>query len=445
MKKQYKDLLKLTWPIFIENIMFMLLAFIDTWMLSNYSDSAASAVGATTQVIWMFTLVFTIISGSSAVLTAQSLGKKERTLTSKIAAVSMLLSLIIGIVSSIILIQFREPILNGIGVTKELFTYSNDYLLYVGGAIFLQALLSNVSSIIRSHGYTKITMKVTLFMNTINAILDAVFIFGFFGFPILGVKGVAIATSFSRLIGLVILCIFFFRTIERINIFKLISPIPFDIIKDMILLGVPSALEKINYNAAQLFMTAIILNNIGENAFTTKTYVMTLVRFFFAISLAIGQANQIMISRYKGEKNYELADKNFSFSLKTALIATLSLSVLGSLFGKQLITIFTDNQYIITLGATILILDIIVEIGRTFNVVVIDALRGTGDTIFPVIIGILSLWLISTGLAYFLGVTCNFGLIGIWIAFGIDECLRGILMYFRWKSGKWKNKSLSSM
>ncbi|MCM1991000.1 MATE family efflux transporter [Oceanirhabdus seepicola] len=445
MKKQNKALFKLTWPIFVENIMFMLLAFIDTWMLSSYSDSAASAVGATTQVIWMFTIIFTIISGSSAVLTAQSLGKKEKALTSKIAAISMLLSLLIGVISSLVLIQFRVPILNAIGVTEKLFSYSNEYLFYVGGAIFLQALLSNLSAIIRSHGYTKITMKVTLIMNTINAVLDALFIFGFLGFPILGVKGVAIATSFSRLIGLIILCIFFFRTIEKLNIFKLIFPLPFDIIKDMLLLGVPSALEKMNYNAAQLFMTAIILSNLGEDAFTAKTYVMTLVRFFFAISLAIGQANQIMVSRYKGENNYELADRIFSIALKSALIATLSLSILGSLLGKQLMSIFTDNNYIITLGATILIIDILVEVGRTFNIVVIDALRGTGDTIFPVLIGIISLWLISIGLAYVLGIRYNLGLIGIWIAFGIDECLRGILMYFRWKSGKWKKKTLSSL
>jgi Na+-driven multidrug efflux pump len=94
------------------------------------------------------------------------------------------------------------------------------------------------------------------------------------------------------------------------------------------------------------------------------------------------------------------------------------------------------------MGSTLLLLCLILEPGRTFNLVVINSLRATGDANISLIMGFISMWGISVPLAYFLGIHLGFGLPGIWIAFIVDEWFRGITMYFRWRSRVWEKKVL---
>lgn len=163
------NLLSLTWPIFIENVLFMLLGFIDIFVLSRYNDIAASAVSAANQVISICNLVFSIISGATAILISQSLGAQKRQTASMIAALSLVFSSIIGIVISALIALFHRPLLAALGAQGQILEYGCEYLLIVGGFIFTQAILNSVTAILRSHGYTKTSMYVTAIMNILNA------------------------------------------------------------------------------------------------------------------------------------------------------------------------------------------------------------------------------------------------------------------------------------
>ena len=105
------NLFTLTWPIFIENVLFMLLGFIDIFVLSRYNDVAASAVSAANQIISICNLVFSIISGATAILISQSLGAQKRQSASQIAALSLLFSTVIGLVISALIALFHRPLL----------------------------------------------------------------------------------------------------------------------------------------------------------------------------------------------------------------------------------------------------------------------------------------------------------------------------------------------
>ena len=207
------NLLSLTWPIFIENMLFMLLGFIDIFVLSRYNDVAASAVSAANQVISICNLVFSIISGATAILISQSLGAEKRQSASMIAALSLLFSTLIGLIVSALIAVFHRPLLAALGAQGDILEYGCEYLLIVGGFIFTQAILNSVTAILRSHGYTRISMYVTAIMNVLNAILDTAFVLGLFGLPSLGVRGVAIATTLARVAGVAILCFMLFSQV----------------------------------------------------------------------------------------------------------------------------------------------------------------------------------------------------------------------------------------
>lgn len=437
--KQLK-LFNLAWPIFIETALFMLLGFVDVFVLSRYDDLAASAVGTANQAVSIVTIVFTVISGASAVLISQYLGAEKRENASRIAALSLTINFIFGIVISLGLVLFNRQILSFIGAKGQLLELSGQYLSIVGGFIFLQAVLSNASVIIRNHGLTKITMYVTVGMNIVNTGLDVLFVLGLLGFPKLGVTGVAIATTFSRIAGMIVLGIVLFTKVEKPSIFKLLKPFPKGDLKDIFKIGIPSALETFLYNLSQLVITSLVLNFLTEAELITKTYVQNITMFFYLFAVAIAQASQIITGHLVGAKKTDEAYRRGFRSYSFALAIAAGICVIGVILRSQLMGIFTADEAVITMGANILLINTVLEFGRTTNLVLIACLRGSGDVYFPTFCAIFSNWLISVLGSYFLAVVFGMGIYGLWIALAADECIRGVMMILRWKSGKWKAK-----
>ena len=84
-----------------------------------------------------------------------------------------------------------------------------------------------------------------------------------------------------------------------------------------------------------------------------------------------------------------------------------------------------------------LLVEIILEIGRSINIVMVKALIATGDVKFPVICGIICQWIVAALFSYILGIVCDLGLVGVWIALAMDECVRGFIYLIRFRRAKW--------
>lgn len=436
------DLFGLAWPIFVETALFMLLGFIDVFIMSRYDDVAASAVNTANQAVSIITIVFSVISGASAVLISQYLGADKKKNASRIAAVSITLNFITGIVISAVLMIFSRPIMTFIGADGIVMEFACQYLSIVGGGIFLQAVMSAAAVIIRNHGLTKVTMYMSLCMNVFNALLDMILVPGLFGFPRLGVAGAAIATTVCRSAGAVVIMIYLFRKVESPSMFRLLRPFPVKDIIDMTKIGVPSAMETFLYNLSQLVITSIVLKYLSETELVTKTYVQNITMFFYLFAVAIGQASQIITGHYVGAGRYDEAYKKGFKAYYIALIFAVIMSLGGIIFRYPLMGIYTEDQAVINLGAGILMINIFLELGRTTNLVMIANLRGAGDVFFPTMCAIFSNWMISVLFSYLLAVVLGMGIYGLWIAIIGDELFRGILMILRWKSGKWKTKGI---
>ncbi|MBR1693705.1 MAG: MATE family efflux transporter [Lachnospiraceae bacterium] len=437
--KQLK-LFQLAWPIFVETALFMLLGFADVFVLSKYDDLAASSVNTANQALSIVTIVFTVVSGASAVLISQYLGAEKRQDASRIAALSIAFHFAAGLIISAVLVLWGRSILSFIGAKGKILEYAGQYLSIVGGFIFLQAVLSSMSVIIRNHGMTQISMYVTVGMNIVNTGLDIVFVLGLFGLPKMGVMGVAIATSLSRIAGTVVLAVVLFKNVEKLSIFQMLRPFPFKDVRDILKIGVPSATETFLYNLSQLVITSMVLNCLTEAELVTKTYVQNITMFFYIFSVAIGQASQIITGHLVGADEMEEAYRQCLRSYRNAIMITLAACMTGVLFRNGLMGIFTADREVIRLGAHILLIDVLLEMGRTTNLVVIACLRGAGDVFFPTGCAIFSMWLISVLGAYILAVVFGMGIYGLWAALAADECLRGVLMLWRWQSRRWQSK-----
>ncbi|CEG25788.1 MATE family efflux transporter [Bacillus sp. B-jedd] len=435
------SLFALTWPIFIESFLHMLMGSTDTFMLSYVSDDAVAAVGVANQLIFFTILIFGFVATGTTVLVSQNLGAGLLNDARRISGISISLNLIFGIAISALVVLFKGQFLNLFDLTPEIHRLAGQYLTIVGATLFSQALLVTASSILRANGFSKEAMMISIFMNIIHLAGNSILIYGLFGMPQMGIQGVALSTAASRAIAVAMI---FWLLYKRLPVrikkedYTSFNPV---FIKKILKIGIPSAGENLVYNTSQMAMTAIIAM-IGAMALTTRVYTWNVMAFMMLFAIALGQGTQILVGYKVGAGDYDGAYHRLLKSVKLSLIMTIIVVIPLVLFRENLLDIFTDNQEIISVGAKLLLLGIILEPGRTLNIVIIAALRAAGDANFPVKMAFVSMWGIGVPLGYFLGITMGYGLVGIWIAFIADEWFRGIVMYFRWKSRVWEKKSL---
>ncbi|MGL5577333.1 MAG: MATE family efflux transporter, partial [Sarcina sp.] len=429
------------WPILIEMILMSLLGSIDIFMLSQYSDNGVAVVGIINQIVWMTNLAFGIISSGTAILIAQYLGSKSNEDdVLKISSISLMLNGVLGVCLSFVMITFSKTIMRMLNTPEELIKLGSRYMIIVAGASFVIAILMTLTSIIRAHGFTKECMKVTIFMNVMNVILNYILIFGKFGFPEMGVTGAAIATTICRSLAV----IFLGYKVYKIVLYKfkatMFRSFPMEYLRKILFIGIPTAGEQLSYNLSQLVVTSII-NTMSIESMVAKSYVSNIAFLAFMFSAALGQGGSIVVGNLIGEGKEEEAYSLYKYANKIGMIVSFTMAGIIALSSSFILGIFTDNQAVISIGIIILIIDVFLEPGRAMNLVGINTLRATGDVKYPVYIGIFSMWFFAVGFAYILGVPLGLGIYGIWIAFGIDEWFRGLLIKRRWSSKAWCGKS----
>ncbi|KUR61864.1 MATE family efflux transporter [Bacillus safensis] len=442
-EKTHPSLFALTWPIFIEISLYMLMGSADTLMLSQYSDNSVAAVGVSNQLLNLLIVMFSFITTGTTIVIAQLLGADRKQEATQVAYVSLGTNFLISFVISLLMFMLAVPILHMMGLSSELMPDAAVFLQIVGLLSFIQALIMTYSAILKSYGYTRDTMYVTIGMNLLNVAGNYLVIFGPFGFPVLGVMGVAFSTSLARLIGLMAMILIVRRRIGLRFSLKSMFHIQRTHLKRLLKIGIPSAGEQLSYNGSQMIIT-LFITFMGTQALAAKVYTQNLMMFIMLFGAAISQGTQILIGRHIGAKEFDAAYRRCMKSLYWAIAISLLSSTALSLSSTHLLTFFTSNHEIIQIAATLLLLTIILEPGRSFNMVIINSLRAAGDAKFPVYMAMISMWGIGLPIAYLLGIQLEMGLIGVWISFIVDEWVRGIFMYRRWRSRVWTAYRFSS-
>jgi Na+-driven multidrug efflux pump len=158
--------------------------------------------------------------------------------------------------------------------------------------------------------------------------------------------------------------------------------------------------------------------------------------------IAIGLGTEIMIGHLVGAGELDQAYHRLLRSLKIGLIVTVLSVFVVVLSGPHLMGLFTTDAIILATAGHLFMLSLILEPGRTFNIIVISSLRATGDARFPFRMALLSMWGIAIPVAYLCGIHWGWGLVGVWCGFVVDEWVRGLTMFWRWRSRRWEKKVL---
>ena len=435
-----KNLISLIIPIFFELLLVTIVGNIDTIMLGYYSDEAVGAIGGITQLLNIQNVIFSFINMATAILTAQFLGAKDYKRVKQVISVSLVLNVLLGLILGGIYLFFWESLLQKINLPAELIRIGKYYFQMVGGLCILQGIILSCGAILKSHGRPTETLIINVGVNILNIIGNAFFIFGWLGMPVLGPTGVGISTVISRGIGCVaafyMMCKYCNFTFKK----KYIKPFPFKIVKNILSIGFPTAGEHLAWNVGQLMVVAMV-NTMGTTIIASRTYLMLISSFTMTLSIALGQGTAIQVGHLVGAGEIKEVYHKCLKSLKIAFIFAFVTTSLVFLFRKPIMSIFTTNPDIFKASLKIFPLMILLEMGRVFNIVIINSLHAAGDIKFPMFMGITCVFSVAVLFSYLFGISLGWGLAGIWLANAMDEWIRGLAMYFRWKSKKWQNKS----
>lgn len=438
-----RSVFSLAWPIFFQSLLGIALGYIDTIMLSNYSETAVGAIGNANSVLGLLTLAFTIITSATGIMVSQYLGAGKKDEMNRIYTVALSFNLVLSLLISIIVFLFSIPMLRLINVPEEMLGDADMYMKIVGGTIFTQAIINAFSQIFNSNGKTFFGMIIAFGMNAVNIIGNFLLLYGPLQVLGLGASGVAISTTVSRILAVIAAAVYFGVVIKGSFSPRYLVPFPAKILKELLSLGVPTAGENISYNLSQLVITAIV-NTMGIVAINTKIYGNMLSMLNYMLAFAAATATQILVGHSVGADDYDFAYKRVLKTMRFGLIASISLAVINWLASPFTFRLFSGDPEVAELGATIMFIAIFLEFGRTTNIIIINSMKAAGDVRFPTILAIFSMWGVSALFAYILGIVCGMGLAGVWIAMAADEIVRGVVVFIRWIKGGWRGKRVIS-
>ena len=437
MSSSRKTLLQLFIPISLETLCFMLTGMVDTMMLSSVGDAAVGAVGTANTYIGVFIIMFNIISSGMIAVMTQYIGANKPGIAYQAKQIGAIFNAILGILLSVFLFFFSGKVLELVGVAPMLMNYAKTYLEIVGGFCFLNALIPIFSSYLRAFGFSKHPLYATMTGNILNLVLNAFFLFVMKW----GVAGVAIATVISRIVNLLI-NIICSRILIKTDMYTERMK-TFDIFKQIIRIGLPSAFETALYNIA-LTLTIRFLNQMDANGLnvTARAYAMQIANFSFCVGVSLAQANAILTGWHVGAKEYDKCDKQTKKAAIIGIIVATILESLFAIFSAQIMRLFSDDPEMVRLVGILLTIDIVLEIGRVSNLVFGQALKTSGDAVFPTVIAAIFMYLCMVLGTYVFGIRLGLLAVGAYIAMASDECVRAIFMFARWQSGKWRKKGL---
>ena len=436
---------KLTLPIALEQIFRILVSSVDTMMLSSYNNDAVAAVGLVSQYVFFLTLVFSVIGTGCSIVLAQFLGanKSDKELN-HIAQASAVMVFVMSFVLTLLVLLGTSALLSCYELEDAVRNYAWQYFIIYGGIFcFFNAFSLLQGAVLRSYGYTKEAMIVSVVANLTNVIGNALSLYGWFGLPVLGVVGVAGASGLSMVVSCILFTVFIHRRKDVSFNLRGLTKVPRESFRLVLKVGVPTAGEGLSYNVSQIVIMAMI-STLGTNSMSAQVYTMTILRFVFAMAMAVGSATQIKAGYYVGAGERETAYKRIFLYQLVATGCSMLMIVVVNIIKNPVVSIFTDIPDVHSLVCTLLVYSAYMEFGRSLNLVYVGALKGSGDVKFPVLYGIFSNWGIMVLGSYILGIKCGMGLVGFWLGIGTDETTRGIVMLLRWKSRRWQKYALIS-
>lgn len=429
-------LVALAGPLLIELLLAMLVGIAGTVLAARLSDAHGAGFALAHHVFGTLFLLFRIIGAGAGVVLTQALGAGRRDEADAVARALLGASTWIGLAVAVPAALAATPLMQLMNAPPEVLPLAATLLVALAPVLVLDAWSASLTSVLRSHLRARDTLAVMAAMQSLQLVLMGPLMLGWGPVPALGLPGFALAVLLSR--GLAIaLQLMLWRT--RLGL----VPRAADAwrwrgreLRAVARIGLPGAAENAAYRLAFLVSVAVV-GQMGAAALATHAYAQQVIMVVLLFGLATGLSVEVIVGHLVGAGRLHEAHALVRRALARGLAVSVAVATTAALLGPWLLPLFTQDAAIAAAAITLLWWTVLLEPGRTFNLVVINALRAAGDARYPVQVGAVSMAVVLAGGSWLLGDVLGWGLVGVWIAYAADEWLRGLLMWRRWLRLQW--------
>jgi len=458
------SVLNLALPAVGEQMLNMLVGLADTFMVGHLGASAVAAVGLSNQAVMLVTTFFAAVATGVTALVARHIGARETGSAEGILGQGYLLGAALGLVGTVLSLALAVPIMVALRAPADVVAPGANYLSIVSTTFLLAAWMFIGNAALRGAGDTRSPMLVMLAVNVVNIAVAYLFIYGPGPFPQLGVEGSALGAAAGRGVGglLVTGLLLRGRTIRRrsesagaeaLGITsalgnggasaagvdrlrlrpRLLRPdaVP---LRRILNIGLPAGAEQLMMRLGMITYATTVAA-LGTAAFAAHQIALQAESLSYMPGFGFAVAATTLVGQGLGAGDPGRAKADTYQAYRLALVLMSFMGLIFFFFPAQIMAIFIDDPAVIRLGVWPLRLVAFSQPMLATMMVFAGALRGAGDTRATLGITAAGLWLVRVPLAFLL--TPTLGLVGAWIAMGVDLNLRGLGMLLRFRSGKW--------
>ncbi len=428
-------------PLTIETLLNVTIGMADTMMVSQAGEAAVSGVSVVDSIQSLMVFLLSAFATGGAVVASQYLGRGEEQKASYSAKQLMYLTLAFSLLISVIFLIFRDGTIRVIygSLEESVFSSATAYFTPILISLPFFAVQSSANALCRSMGKSNITMWVSILVNMINIIGNAIFLFAFN----MGASGVGISSAISRIIGAIIMFSLLLRKKEKIHID---NPLKFDIdlrmISRILKIALPSGLENSIFHIGKILISSTI-TTFGTYSIAAYAVTNNLATFANMPASAIGLASVTVIGQCCGKGSY---DQVYYYGKKLLALAYITMGALDLLmffFTPQLVGIYSLSEEATALAIRCVNLNLIQgALVWPLAFTVPNYLRAAGDVKYTMAVSVLSMWIFRVVLSNILGLYMGFGLVGVLWGMFIDWYCRSICFVQRFIKGKWKAKEV---
>ncbi|MZI79804.1 MATE family efflux transporter [Clostridium butyricum] len=432
-----ESLKKLIIPIFMDQILIIIASIIATMMISYAGEASVSAVSLIDMINMLLINVLAALTAGGAVIVSQYIGFRDKNKSCIAASQLFTIATIISIGIMGFVFIFHKPLLKILfgNVDHNVMNLAITYFVIYSISYPFLSIYDSGAALFRSIGNSRVPMIVSIVMNAINIVGNAIGIFVFNA----GVVGIAISIIISRAFAALVMVYLSLNKKNKVFIsFSQIFTIKRDMIIKILNIAIPNGIENGIVQLGRILLISIIAlfgtDQIAANGIT-NSLVMISISFATAMNIAIVS----VIGQCVGAGDYAQADFYTKKLLKITYIGTIVISLAEILLLPWILNLYTLSAEVTNLTYILVIIhNCLAIIFWPLSFTLPNSLRASGDVRFTMIVSISSMFILRISFGYILGIIFNLGVIGVWLAMGADWALRSIIYVLRFKNGKWR-------
>ncbi len=403
---------------------------------ARLGEAPAAAYLLALHVLSALVLLLRVVGAGVGVVVAQALGKGDRPHADAVARAAIGAATWVGLAAGVIALVGGQALLRAVHAPDAVRPAASALLMAMAPVLLLDAWVASMGQVLRAHLRGRDTLRVVIAMHLLHLPLAWFAMHGFAGWDGFGLVGFGVAGVISRCAALALL---WHLWTSRLGLHPTAADTwrwPRRTLDGVVRIGWPSAAEAGLYRLC--FMVSVAAaGTLGSAGVAAQGFALQINHLTLLFGLALGLAAEIVVGHRVGAHQLHAADQLVRRALSIGVMASVWIAVVAWLSGPWLLRIFTDDPALIALASPLLLASVALEPGRAFNLVLVNALRATGDTRFPLVAGIVSMTLVLGIGSWLLAVEAGLGLLGVWIAYAADEWVRGLAMWWRWRSRAW--------